>query len=189
MKRLLTCILSLCLASSLSAASVAEREAAYLKAGKAVIDMVNAKTVDAAKVTALVLIMEQQAVPISQAYAAKFPAGKGLIDTVISQVATLDAAGAVTGFGPMKDMTFEVIEKQWHDLGYFKEHKPTVDLADEDNEHFTDPLHAMIHPMMVLRAAMNYQTSKSEDDLKAMKEEMDEGLEQVTKSVVKVVSK
>jgi hypothetical protein len=88
----------------------------------------------------------------------------------------------------MKDMTFEVIEKQWHDLGYFKEHKPTIDLANEDNEHFTDPLHAMIHPMMVLRAAITYQTSKSEDDLKAMKEEMDEGLEQVIKTA-KIISK
>ena len=125
---------------------------------------------------------------MAQAYAAKFPAGKDLIDTVIAQIATLDASGAVTGFGPMKDFDYDVIEKQWHDLGYFKEHKPTVDLNNEDNEHFTDPLHTMIHPMMVRRSAITFQTSKSDADLKAMKEEMDEGIEQSVKTV-KALSK
>jgi hypothetical protein len=188
MKRLLTSILSLCLASSLSAASVAEQEAAYAKGAKALIDMANAKIVDVEKAKSLVLMMEQQAVPMAQAYVVKFPAGKGVIDTVIAQIATLDASGTMTAFGPMKDMTFEVIEKTWHDLGYFKEHKPTIDLTDESNEHFTDPLHTMIHPMMVLRAAITYQTSKSDADLKAMKEEMDEGLEQSVKTA-KAISK
>jgi hypothetical protein len=182
MKRLLPCLLALCLGASLHAESFAEREAAYTKAGREVVDLVNAKNIDAARITALVLAMEQQAVPMAQAYAKKFPAGKGVIDTVIAQIAVVDAAGNVTALGPMKDMGFEVIEKQWHDLGYFKEHKPAVDLDNEDNEHFTDPLHTMIHPMMVLRAAIDYQTSKSDKDLKAMKEEMDEGLEQSVKT-------
>lgn len=183
MHRLLLCLVALCLGTSLSAASLADHQAAYVKAGRAVVDLVNAKTIDAAKITALVLTMEQQAVPLAHAYAKKFPAGKGLIDTVIAQVAAVDGNGAVTGFGPMKDMTFEVIEKQWHDLGHFKTNKPSVDLDDEDNEHFSDPLHTMIHPIMVLRAALDYQTSKSDEDLKAMKEEMEEGLEQVEKTV------
>ena len=46
----------------------------------------------------------------------------------------------------------------------------------------------MIHPMMVLRAAITYQTSKSDADLKAMKQELDEGLEQSVKTA-KVISK
>ena len=48
---------------------------------------------------------------MAQAYAVKFPAGKGVIDIVIAQIATFDARGALTAFGPMKDMTYEVIEK------------------------------------------------------------------------------
>lgn len=183
MHRLLVCFFALCLSASLHAETLAERQAAYVKAGRAVVDLVNAKTIDAAKITALVLTMEQQAVPLANAYAKKFPAGKGLIDTVIAQVAVVDGSGVMTGFGPMKDMSFEVIEKQWHDLGYFKVNKPSIALDDEDNEHFSDPLHTMIHPMMVLRAALDYQTSKSDESLKAMKEEMEEGLEQVEKTV------
>lgn len=182
MKRLLPCLLALCLGAYLHAESFAEREAAYTKAGREVVDLVNAKNVDATKVAALVLVMEQQAVPMAQAYARKFPAGKGLIDTVIAQIAVVDGAGNVTALGPMKDLSFEVIEKQWHDLGYFKANKPSIDLDNEDNEHFTDPLHTMIHPMMVLRAAIDYQTSKSDKELKAMKEEMDEGIEQSVKT-------
>lgn len=183
MHRLLLSLLALCLGSPLSAATPAEHQAAYVKAGRAVVDLVNAKTIDPAAISALVLTMEQQAVPLAHAYAKKFPAGKGLIDTVIAQVATSDGSGAVTGFGPMQDMTFEVIEKQWHDLGHFKTNKPSIDLDDEDNEHFSDPLHTMIHPMMVLRAAHDYQAGKSDEALKAMKEEMEEGLEQVEKTV------
>jgi hypothetical protein len=41
---------------------------------------------------------------MAQAYAVKFPAGKGVI--VIAQIAMLDASGAVTAFGPMKDMPY-----------------------------------------------------------------------------------
>lgn len=78
-------------------------------------------------------------VPNIQSYAVKFLAGKDVIDTVIAQIATLDASSTTTAFGLMKDMTFEVIEKTWHDLGYFKEHQPTIDHTDESNEHFTDP--------------------------------------------------
>jgi hypothetical protein len=45
-------------------------------------------------------------------------------------------------------------------------------MEDEDNEHFTDPLHVMIHPIMVLRAAQD-------KNLDAMKAEMQEGMEQI----------
>jgi hypothetical protein len=183
MSRFLAAIIALTLGASLHAESLTDRQAAYIKAGRAVVDMVNAKAIDAEKVAALVLTMQQQAVPLANAYSAKFPPGKGIIDTVIAQVATVDGSGQVTGLGPMKDMAFEVIEKQWHDLGHFKTNKPAIDLTDEDNEHYSDPLHTMIHPMMVLRAAMDYKTSKSDKDLQAMKEEMEEGLEQVEKTV------
>lgn len=56
-------------------------------------------------------MMEHQMVPTIQSYAVKFPAGKDVIDTVIAQIATLNASSTMTAFEPMKDMTFEVIEK------------------------------------------------------------------------------
>ena len=102
--------------------------------------MANAKKVDVEKAKASVLMIEQQAVQMSQGYAVKFPAGKVVIDTVNAQIATLDAGGAVTAFVPMKDITLDVIEKLWDELGYFKEHKSTFDLTDKSNEYFTDPL-------------------------------------------------
>src|SRR4051812_11957819 len=122
MPRLLAAALLACgLASGVQAESLTEHQAAYLKAGHAVIDMVDAKTVDADQVSALVLTMERHAQPLALAYAAKFPTGKPVIDIIIAQVVTVDAKGAVTGFGPMQDIPYEVIEKRWHDLGYFKE--------------------------------------------------------------------
>ena len=102
--------------------------------------MANAKKVDVEKAKASVLMIDQQAAPMAQVYAVKFPAGKDVIDTVIAQIATLDASGAVTAFEPMKDITSDVIEKLWDELGYFNEHKSTIDLTDKSNEHFTDPL-------------------------------------------------
>ena len=46
----------------------------------------------------------------------------------------------------------------------------------------------MIHPMMVPRAAITYHTSKSDQDLKAMKEEMDEDFQQAI-TAAKVLAK
>lgn len=154
---------------------------AYHQAGKAVIEMTQAKKVDAAQVEVKVVEMQRGAVVLARAYAAKFPAGTKLIDTVITQVATLDGKGSVTGLGPMKELSFQEIEDQWHDGAYFKSHDLGVNFEEEANEHFTDPIHTMVHPMMVLRAAMAYQKGQDAKELKAMKDEMDEGMEQAEK--------
>ncbi len=51
-------------------------------------------------------------------------------------------------------------------------------MKNEDNEHFTDPIHAIVHPLLVLKAAQSYDKDKKESYLKDMKEEMSEGIEQ-----------
>lgn len=164
------------------AAQLKAAEQAYLKAGAAIVDQVNTKNVDVAKVEALVLETEKAAVILSHAYAEKFPAGKKLIDCIISNVATLDGSGNVTGLGPLKTASFKDLEENWHDGAYYKAHPEFgIDFSEEKNEHFTDPAHTMVHPMMVLQAAITYSKSHSAEDLKAMKEEMDEGMEQSTK--------
>ena len=97
MRRLLLILLTCCAVGVLPAASLTERQAAYVKAGRAVVDMVNSKAVDNDKVAALILAMEKEAVPLAQAYAAKFPPGKDLINTVIAKVAVVDNHWATVG--------------------------------------------------------------------------------------------
>lgn len=94
-----------------------------------------------------------------------------MLDEAIKNVATI-SGGNVTGLGPMSEETFSQIEDRWHDLGYTKEKEYGVDMEDEENEHYTDPLHVMIHPLMVLRAA-------KDGDKDAMKAGMTEGMEQM----------
>ena len=84
----------------------------------------------------------------------------------------------------MKKLSFKDLEHEWHDLNHFTKSGSNdlgIDVKAEDNEHFTDPIHAIVHPLLVLKAAQAYATSKDEADLKAIKEEMEEGLEQVEK--------
>lgn len=185
MRPLILCLLvGVLAAADISPAQIAAAQAAYHQAGRAVVDQVVAKKVDVVQVEALVLTMEQHAVVLAKAYAAKHPAGAKLIAAVMAQVVRMDAQGAVVGLGPMKALPFAEIEKQWHDLGHFKTNPVGLDLQDEANEHFTDPLHTMIHPVMVLRAALDFQASKSDKDLQTMKSEMEEGLEQAEKTKV-----
>jgi hypothetical protein len=173
----------LSLLSGLSAADAAAAQKAYHAAGRAVVDMANTQKVDVAVVEAKVTEMTRHSVEMARAYAAKFPAGKTLIDVTIAQAATLGADGSVTGLGPMKDLSFSQIEDQWHDLGYFKANPAGIDLSNEDNEHFTDPLHTIIHPIMTLVAARDFVAKGAAEDLKSMKAEMEEGLEQAEKLV------
>lgn len=150
-------------------AAVTSHQASYHAAGKAVVEMVINKKVDAAEVAKKVEIMTADAVWFANEYAAANPTGAKLLKTVTDNVETI------------KKQSFAEIEKQWHDLGYFEGKDVGLDIKAEDNEHFTDPIHTLVHPLMVLKAAQTYATSKSEDDLKAMKEEMEEGLEQCEK--------
>lgn len=154
---------------------------AYQTAGRAVVDKINGGSLDLAFVSEKVLEQERQAVALGRAYAIKNPAGAKLINYVISQAVALDAAGEVKGLGPMAALDFKVIEDEFHDLNHFKtkpEDAGGLDLSNEDNEHFTDPLHTIIHPLMVVAAARAWTADSNKEHLAVAKGEMEEGIEQ-----------
>ena len=158
---------------------------AYHTAGRAVVDKINGGSLDLAFITAKVIEQERQAVALGRAYAAKHPEGAKLINYIISQAVTLDAAGEVTGLGPMAALDFKVIEDEFHDLGHFKtkpEDAGGLDMSNEDHEHFTDPLHTIIHPLMVVAAARAWSADKNPEHLAVAKGEMEEGIEQAEKT-------
>ena len=162
------------LVAPLRAADKAQVEAhyqSYYTAGKAVVEMAISRKVDAAEVAKRVDIMVADALWLAGEYAKIHPKGAKLLQTVTSNV---DA---------MRQLSFDNLEHEWHDLGYFAKPGNDVglDLKAEENEHFTDPIHTLVHPLLVLKAAQAYATSKSEKDLKSLKEEMEEGLEQAEK--------
>jgi hypothetical protein len=152
-------------------AEVNTRFQTYYKAGKAVVDMAISKKVDAAEVEKKVEVMLAEATWLAKEYGKAHPKGEKLLAAVVSNV---DA---------MKKLSFKDLEHDWHDLHHFD--KGTQDIGinpkAEENEHFTDPIHSIVHPLLVLKAAQAYATSKSDDDLKSIKEEMEEGLEQIEK--------
>lgn len=150
---------------------VEARYQSYYTAGKAVVDMAISKKIDAAEVEKRVNIMVADALWFAAEYAKAHPKGAKLLHLLTSNA---DA---------MRKLSFQDLESEWHDLGYFTKpgHDTGLDLKAEENEHFTDPIHTLVHPLLVLKAAQAYTTTKAETDLKAMKEEMEEGLEQAEK--------
>ena len=175
----LTCRLSaltavLILGFRLQAAAPPETDARvkeYSVAGRALIEMAQAKKVDMATVTAKVDRLVELATLLAKDYAVRFPAGKKLIETVVAAVPE------------MRKLPFSEIESEWHDLKHFDKpgNNPGLDLKAEENEHFTDPLHAIIHPLLVLKAAESYAAKADPEPLRQMKEEMEEGIEQAEK--------
>ncbi len=141
----------------------------YNEAGKAVIGLVIAKTIDEAEIEKHVSVMVGDAQWFMSEYARAFPKGETLLKTVSARV------------DDMRKLSFDELEKDWHDLGYFEKHpeQAGLDLKEEENEHFTDPIHTLVHPLLVLKAAQLYAKDKKDDALKSMKEEAEEGLEQV----------
>lgn len=173
MKKLLL-LLSTLLALPLAAADKAEIESrakSYHAAGKALVEMSITKKVDAAAAAKHVDTCVADAIWFANAYAAKHPKGAKLLKTLTDNVEA------------MKKLSAKDLEHDWHDLHYFDKRQAeiTINLKDEDNEHFTDPIHALVHPLLVLKAAQAQATSPSADNLKQMKEEMEEGLEQMEK--------
>lgn len=151
-------------------AAVTSHYTSYHTAGKTVVEMVINKKVDATEVAKQVDIMTADAIWLSNEYAVANPKGAKLLKIVTDNVET------------MKKLSFKDLEHNWHDLHYFDAVTDLgLDLKAEENEHFTDPIHTLVHPLLVLKAAQNYATTKSEADIKSMKEEMEEGLEQAEK--------
>jgi hypothetical protein len=140
---------------------------AYHDAGKIVIAMAITKQIDVAEVKKQVGIMVNEGVWLCKEYAKVHPKGEKFLKTVTDNIEVLRKA------------SFDELQTQWHDLGYFEKKDVGLDLKAEDNEHFTDPIHTVIHPLMVLKAAEAYTANKKEEDLKAFKEEMEEGVEQM----------
>lgn len=142
----------------------------YHKAGKTVVEMGLLKKVDAVEVEKNVEVMLADAVWMAGEYAKAFPNGQKLLKAVTDNVEA------------MKKLSFKELEHEWHDLHHFDKITDLgLDLKAEENEHFTDPIHSIVHPMLVLKAAQRYASAKSDEDLKAIKEEMEEGLEQMEK--------
>ena len=176
--RLLTCFVSLAASTLWGAADPAllARGASYQAAGKVIIDQVISKKVDLLVVTAKVDALLVEATALAEAYAKAYPAGDKLLKVVIANIPE------------MKKLSYAEVLSEWHDLGYFAKpgHEVGLDLKNEDNEHFTDPIHAIVHPLLVLKAAQSYATGKQDAQLKEMKEEMEEGLEQAASLVAKL---
>ncbi len=158
-------------ASAADKAQIESRYQSYHAAGKAVVAMAITQKVDPAEVAKKVDIMVADALWLAAEYAKAQPKGAKFIGTFIAKAAAL------------RTLSFQELETEWHDLGFFAKpgNDAGLDLKAEENEHFTDPLHTLVHPLMVLRAAESYAKGKQPDDLKAMKSEMEEGLEQVEK--------
>lgn len=141
----------------------------YKANGKIVMDAIVAKKVDAAALKKPLEAMADDAASLATEYGKKKPDGAKLLKMVVDALPKL------------KGLSFDELEKEWHDLGYFSKpaNNPGIDLKKESNEHFTDPIHCIVHPIMTLRAAEAFAKSKSDKDLQTMKEELSEGLEQV----------
>ncbi|MSU64421.1 MAG: hypothetical protein EXS31_18865 [Pedosphaera sp.] len=123
--------------------------------------------------------MVADAVWFAGEYAKAFPTGQKLLKVILDNVET------------MKKLSFKDLEHEWHDMHHFDAADKDIglDLKAESNEHFTDPIHSIVHPLLVLKAAQNYASSKSADDLKSIKEEMEEGLEQIEKMKTALLKK
>ena len=175
----LSAVLGLALQShAADAAAINSHYTSYHTAGKAVVEMGINKKVDAADVGKKVDTMVADAVWFAGEYAKAFPKGEKLIKVITDNV---DA---------MKKLSFKELEHEWHDMHHFDKSNDTgVDVKAEENEHFTDPIHSIVHPLLVLKAAQAYAATKGEDDLKSIKEEMEEGLEQMEKMKTALLKK
>lgn len=140
----------------------------YRSSGKNIMDQIISKKIDKPALSSEVDKMVQAAINLTKEYQKKHPSGKKVLQVVIDNIEKI------------KGMSFDEVEKQWHDLGYFEGKSFDLDLSDEDNEHFTDPIHCIVHPILTLKAGESYLKTKDQKHIQTMQEELSEGLEQVT---------
>lgn len=167
--------LSLAWTSVSSASQYEEEKKTYLTAAQSIIDMVNSQNVNVAAVEESVLTAVKSGIKLARAYAEKHPEGKDTLEAVIRNAANAEGSA----LGEMSTLSFDVLEADWHDAAYFTRNDHGVDLQDEANEHYLDPIHTIVHPLMVLAAAKDYVQTGNTESLNAMKAEMQEGMEQV----------
>lgn len=144
----------------------------YRRAGKALIAMALTKRISTTEATPQVEVLIKEAIWLAESYSKAHPSGAKLLKMVTDSIPE------------MKKLTFEELERQWHDLHYFDGKKSEIglDLSVEDNEHFTDPIHVLVHPLLVLKAVESYTKSEKAELLTQIKEEMEEGIEQAEKA-------
>ncbi len=131
----------------------------YESLGKAILSDINANKVKVDETEKKVAQMVEASMVLFEGFAKKFPESQKLLDHIKSQLSALKTA------------SFEVLEKDIHDGGKLGKDLIGVDLKSEAGEKYTDPLHTLVHPLMTLKAL-------EKKDLKAAKEELNEGLEQ-----------
>jgi hypothetical protein len=167
------------LAFSQPAQDIAKHQSAYHAAGKSLVNMAISKKVDTAEASKLVDKLLEEGKWLAEAYAQKYPQSAKLLKLVTDNI------------GEMKKLSSKELEHQWHDLQYFNNKKEAIglDLTDENNEHFTDPIHVIVHPLLVLKAAQSFASGGGDVALQQMKEEMEEGIEQIDKALASMQKK
>jgi hypothetical protein len=170
-------VLALLSAHAAPSPELSAHAARYHTAGKAVLELIITKQVTVPAVATQVDVLLTEGIALTEAYAKANPTGEKLLRAVITEVPAL------------KKLSFDALQTDWHDLGHFAKpgNSAGIDLQDEDNEHFTDPIHAIVHPLLVLKAAEAYAADAKPEHLKTMKEEMEEGLEQADKLLARLV--
>jgi hypothetical protein len=104
--------------------------------------------------------MSAHAQVVMKEYAVKYPESKKLVDFLIAKIPEL------------KKMSFEQLEKDYHDAAALTKDKVGLDLKDESNEKFLDPCHILVHVQMVAAAV---RENKHKDGVA----ELNEGMEQM----------
>lgn len=166
--KILAIVLSCIYSVTASSKSLSELSANYLSEGKKVSEMILSGSFELNSLKTSLHSMADDAAAISKLYYGKNPEGTKVLEEVVNKL------------GELKNASFDVLEKDWHDLGFFEGKDFGIDIVnDPSHEHFTDPLHCMVHPLMTLRAGESYLKSKDKKHLQTMQEELDEGMEQM----------
>lgn len=160
MTKLLTLGLIVLLTATTSFADVKKATEGYKNSGKTLMSMINSGKVDLPAAEKLVNEMVDHAKEVALGYSKADPKSEKLVKFVTDSIPKLKTA------------TFDQLEKDWHDGGALKADVVGLDLKKEENEKYTDPVHCLVHPLMTLAALKT-------NDLKAAKEELAEGLEQM----------
>lgn len=169
MKKSMILSLMILLTNSFASADAMKAAETYKNAGKGLMSMINSGKVDPAAAEKAIYEMVDAAKVVAEGYAKADPKASKLVKYVTENIPKL------------KTLSFEQLEKDWHDGAALKPDLIGLDLKKEENEKYTDPVHCLVHPLMTLAAL-------KKNDLKGAKEELAEGLEQM-ESIKSVIGK
>ncbi len=132
----------------------------YSDEGKALMTMINSGTIDDAKARKHTDAMVEAAIGAGREYMSKDPKSAQLLKFVHGKVPE------------MKKMSFNDTNTKFHDGAALDVKTVGMNLKDEENEKYSDPVHIVVHPILTMQALQD-------KNLKAAKEELAEGLEQI----------